>query len=222
MKNDWRTHWRDKTQPRHRRDDKEFYLLHARELQVLTGSCKDQRVLDLGCGNGALYGPMDFSTAARFKGVDFSPSMLATFREAYPEVDLEEGDASEFIVNEKFDLIFSSAMVQNLSDQQFDRMIFHIKRMLAPSGRAVIASCPFSWRRLEYWSGVSQGYNFRWKSALASILRSMRGRDPMGRWFSLPQLLSSAERAGLKAEFFGCLCYPYRIHILLQHKGDNS
>lgn len=71
------------------------------------------RCLDLGCGPGnsteliaARY------PAARVRGLDSSPDMLAKARTRLPDLPFEEADIATWRTDERFDLIFANAVLQ--------------------------------------------------------------------------------------------------------------
>jgi SAM-dependent methyltransferase len=51
----WRSYWACQTTPQYTREHEEHYREYAAELQLLLPDPPPARVLDIGCGNGALY-----------------------------------------------------------------------------------------------------------------------------------------------------------------------
>src|SRR5258707_203673 len=73
------------------------------------------RVLELGCGRGDLLAAL---RPARGVGIDFSPATVSLGRERYPELEFVEGDVHSLDLNEKFDFIICSDLVNLLWDVQ--------------------------------------------------------------------------------------------------------
>jgi ubiquinone/menaquinone biosynthesis C-methylase UbiE len=80
----WRNFWLDKADPMHRAGDEAHYDFMASELMVLLGQRPFNSVLEIGCGTGSLYKRLGFDKTS-YTGVDFSPSMLSTFKQKYPD-----------------------------------------------------------------------------------------------------------------------------------------
>ncbi len=70
-------------------------------------------VVDLGCGTGALTGPLT-ARAARVVGVDASPDMIAQGRLRLPQVEFLVMDACDMPWNGSVDAIFSNAACTGL------------------------------------------------------------------------------------------------------------
>jgi SAM-dependent methyltransferase len=74
-----------------------------------------RRVLELGCGTGDLLAALAPSSGV---GIDFSPRMVAVARQRYPELKIVLGDVHELTLDEKFDYIIFSDLVNDLWDVQ--------------------------------------------------------------------------------------------------------
>lgn len=80
---------------------------------------KPQRILDLGCGNGAICKKIDWEYEY-FKGIDFAPGML----ELHPKSEKIESAYGDFndktlfneLSNSKYDYIFSASALQWATD----------------------------------------------------------------------------------------------------------
>ncbi|MDB6016540.1 MAG: arnC 3 [Pedosphaera sp.] len=73
------------------------------------------RVLEVGCGVGDLLASLN---PKRGVGVDFSPEMIKLARTRHPKLEFQTADALDFSVNEKFDYILLSDLVNDLPDVQ--------------------------------------------------------------------------------------------------------
>jgi len=74
-----------------------------------------QRVLEIGCGQGDLLASLEPSEGI---GVDFSPEMICRARKRYPQMRFIEADAHEFSLDDKFDIIILSDLINDLWDVQ--------------------------------------------------------------------------------------------------------
>ena len=74
-----------------------------------------QRVLEVGCGLGDLLAAV---APARGLGIDFSPATVALARQRHPELEFQIADAGGVSLEEKFDYIILSDLVNDLPDVQ--------------------------------------------------------------------------------------------------------
>ncbi len=218
MPRDWKEFWANQDDPRHPRNA-EFFLDHGREFTLVCGDPTDKRVLELGCGSGELFDPMGLGRAKSYRGVDFSEKMLAVFRATHPAVDLVYAEASSYVDDAKYDLIFSSSLVQYFSRAMFQRHVANARAMLVPGGRLIVGSIPWRGARAAFHlQAYSVPHERRLLRGLAVLVRSYLGVDRMGRWYSYRECSAAARRHGLTATYFGSLLLPYRFHVRM----DNS
>lgn len=76
---------------------------------------KNARVLELGSGLGDL---LEALHPSRGVGVDFSPEMVKLARSRHPEMEFIAADATNFQVDEKFDYIVASDLINDAQDVQ--------------------------------------------------------------------------------------------------------
>jgi len=93
---------------------------------------KGERILDLGCGDGALTERL-ISTGAKVLGVDASPDMIANAVARGINADVVDGHALNF--NSEFDAVFSNAALHWMTNP--DAVIVGVARALKPGGRFV-------------------------------------------------------------------------------------
>jgi trans-aconitate methyltransferase len=91
-----------------------------------------ERILDLGCGDGALTAQIARS-GAHVVGVDSSPEMIAAARARGLDAHVADGAALNF--SEEFDAVFSNAALHWIRDA--DAVIAGVRRALKPEGRFV-------------------------------------------------------------------------------------
>ena len=89
-----------------------------------------QRVLEIGCAGGDLLASLN---PAYGVGVDFSSQMLDHARQQYPQLHFIQGDAHEFNLDEKFDTIILSDVVNDFWDVQ--TVFEKIRPLCLPSTR---------------------------------------------------------------------------------------
>ena len=94
-----------------------------------------QRVIEIGCAQGDLLAALKPSYGV---GVDFSPEMIAGARQKHPELTFVDADAHEISLDETFDVIILSDLVNDVWDVE---MIFQRIRPLATPSTRVIVNC---------------------------------------------------------------------------------
>jgi trans-aconitate methyltransferase len=92
----------------------------------------DERILDLGCGDGALTARLA-AAGAKVTGVDASPELLAVAAGRGLDVRLMDGDKLGF--DGEFDAVFSNAALHWMRDAP--AVLRGIARALVPGGRFV-------------------------------------------------------------------------------------
>ena len=91
-----------------------------------------ERILDLGCGDGALTTELA-AAGCEVRGVDASPQQVAAARAA--GLDAEVADAAALAFDEEFDAVFSNAVLHWVRPPE--RAIDGVWRALVPGGRFV-------------------------------------------------------------------------------------
>ena len=106
-----------------------------------------ERLLDVGCGTGALLHRLaDSHPAARLAGVDPVPEMLAVARRRLPSgIELREGWAELLpFEDESFDVVVSCNMFHYI--RQPDAALREMGRVLIPGGRLIVTDwCDDYW-----------------------------------------------------------------------------
>jgi trans-aconitate methyltransferase len=93
-----------------------------------------ERILDLGCGTGQLTARIAES-GAEVSGLDSSAEMIAQARAAFPGLHLIHGDAAAFQTDQRFDAVFSNAVLHWVKDASGAAR--SIAAALKPGGRFV-------------------------------------------------------------------------------------
>ncbi|PWH16318.1 MAG: glycosyl transferase [Anaerolineae bacterium] len=90
-------------------------------------------VLELGCGRGDLLAAL---APARGVGIDFSPAMLQIARQKYPHLVFLEADAHHIELNETFDVIILSDLLNDVYDVQ--ALLENIRPLCRPDTRLIL------------------------------------------------------------------------------------
>ena len=172
-----------------------------------------QRVLELGCGTGDLLAALEPS---RGVGVDMSPEAVATARRRHPELIFVEADVHELAVEEDFDYVVLSDLVNDLWDVQtvFERVAASAR----PKTRIVLNFYSRLWQvplkvagRLGLATPVLEQ---NWLTAPdVKNLLYLAGLEPLRHW---PEVLWPSRLAPLDALFnrFAVKLWPVR-HLAL-------
>jgi len=107
---------------------------HRRLAEVYRGQIpRGRRVLELGCGDGGLLAALEPSVGV---GVDFSPEMLRHARARYPHLRFIEADAHDLALDEPFDAIVLSDLVNDLWDVQ--QVLERLRPLCTPRTRVIL------------------------------------------------------------------------------------
>jgi ubiquinone/menaquinone biosynthesis C-methylase UbiE len=160
----------------------------GRVLCGLTGVASGQRVLDVGCGTGALTlaAAERVAPGGAVVGLDANPEMLAVARRKPIDVAWHEGRAEALPFDDaSFDAVLSQFAMMFFDDSS--AALREMRRVLRADARLVVAVCDAV--------AHSPGY-----AALAALLDRLFGR-PIGDAFRAPFALGDAERLrGICAE----------------------
>jgi cyclopropane fatty-acyl-phospholipid synthase-like methyltransferase len=210
----WHKFWAEKDNPLHSSDDGAYYDKLAAELCLLLPP-GTQSLLDIGCGSGALYQRMGLDKL-NYVGIDLSQAMVSKFKNDHPRADVRLCDVRDFDATQKFDVIFSHGVVQNLNPGEFKAMLATTKKLLTPSGRIIHAGMLWDRGRWLVESGVLQNNPLpSYKRAANALLTRSKIKMGMGHWYSMRKVRQLAKQQGLDSQFFGSILYPYRFHVAL-------
>lgn len=92
--------------------------------------------VDLACGAGR-HTTVIAERYERVLAVDLSANMIGLARRRQPGANIEYRNADPLGVTGQFDLVFSSAALHDLPE--LDRALVHIRSLVAPRGRAIVA-----------------------------------------------------------------------------------
>lgn len=223
----WRDYWAAKTTPLHAGEAEADFRALAAELRLLFAGRPAERVLEIGCGNGALFPHLGFDRVSRYLGIDFSQAMLDEFSARFPGVDLLVADGAAFCSPERFDLVVSSHVIQYWDRDQLTQHLDHANSMLADDGLVVIAGVPWSRMRLAYARGDltggdrTGGHRRPLPKAALDFAREFV-RPDIGHWYDFPEFTKLATSRNLRVTFRGSVYYPYRFHAIFSRERGPS
>ncbi len=118
--------------------EKGFSFVHryGEDVLGLVDAAPGARVVDLGCGNGALTAQLA-ERGYDALGIDASPDMVAAARELHPGLRFEQADACTFTLDEPADAVFSNAVFHWIADRDQDALLANVAANLAPGGQLV-------------------------------------------------------------------------------------
>jgi len=111
-----------------------FVYEKAKGLVELVAPEAGERILDLGCGTGALTAAIA-EGGAEVLGVDQSEEMISQARKKYPALKFEALDARALRFNAEFDAVFSNAVLHWIPEAE--QVIAGVAQALRPGGRFV-------------------------------------------------------------------------------------
>jgi hypothetical protein len=120
------------------------YAVDEKRVQFVAELCRG-RVLDVGCGDGALAAALGDGRRAFYVGVDFSREACRRAQERAPSF------SSQFIVRDflgeglptpkgPWDTIVLGELLEHLDDDAEARLLKKVKRALAPDGRLIVTT----------------------------------------------------------------------------------
>lgn len=112
-----------------------FVAERGRDLVAWLDPQPGERVLDLGCGTGALTAAIA-ALGAQVEGVDRDEAMLTVARREHPGIPFRRVDARQLQVDPPLDAVFSNAALHWMPDQ--DAVIGAVAATLRPGGRFVV------------------------------------------------------------------------------------
>lgn len=113
-----------------------FVHRYGEDVLSLITAAPGSRIVDLGCGNGALTTKLA-KLGYRVLGVDASEEMLAAARAHHSELEFIQGDATTFALNEPADVIFSNAVFHWIDADKQPLLAKNLARNLRPGGELV-------------------------------------------------------------------------------------
>ncbi len=102
-----------------------------------------QSIIDIGCGPGNSTQVLTNRwPGADITGIDSSAAMIEKAKQEYPDQKWQEAEASTFESSEKFDIVFSNAVIQWIPDH--DALLAQLKMLLTDKGTLAV-QIPLFW-----------------------------------------------------------------------------
>lgn len=99
----------------------------------------EDKVLDLGCGNGRFYELVNKRTNS-YTGIDISEKLIAEAKRKYPKATFKVADAAKLPFSENsFDKVLSIAVLHHIPSKKLQKKFFEeIKKILRPKGLLIL------------------------------------------------------------------------------------
>lgn len=111
-----------------------FVSAMSTDMVALLAPRAGERIVDLGCGTGALTAAIAARGAA-VTGLDGDAAMIARARSHHPGLAFAHADGREFAIDGRADAVFSNAALHWMKEPR--RVIARVARALRPGGRFV-------------------------------------------------------------------------------------
>jgi SAM-dependent methyltransferase len=153
-------------------------LTHVYRLVIPKGS----RVLEVGCGRGALLAAVEPSVGV---GIDFSANMIEQAQERHPQLRFIVADAHDISLDETFDFIILSDLANELWDVQ--QVLEQVRPLCGPRTRIILNNYSRLW---EWPLSIAGKFNLakpmlrqNWLTPgdLENLL-GLAGFEPLRRW----------------------------------------
>lgn len=121
-------------------------------MRIVEGLKGDERILDLGCGNGNLAGELARrGHRGSYLGLDFSLPLLQAAESqreslsvAFREEDITSDDWDSSLSASSFDIVFAFAVLHHIPGEQMRvKLVEKIHRLLVPNGKFILSNWQF-------------------------------------------------------------------------------
>jgi trans-aconitate 2-methyltransferase len=176
-------------------------LLHRLRL------AQPRRIVDLGCGPGNSTEVLRTHwTGSLVVGLDSSPDMIAQARQTFPDCAWQIADAAHWQAEQPYDLVFSNAMLQWLSNHE--ELCPRLLEQVAPSG-ALAVQAPAHYDSPLHREIIDVSCDLRWSDRMAGARRAMTNHPPE---FYYDILRSRASRIDLwETTYYHVLAGPEEV-----------
>lgn len=218
MQKDWHSYWKKQSDARHALNQSSFHEQIASEIAFHLGDISGKKILELGCGDGALIEYLPIK-AEQYTGVDFSKNLLEIFKQKKPQYKTHTSGAIEFLESctEKYDLIFSFGVLQYFDKKALEYLFNLQKKALNKDGSAFHFGIPVTEQRNVFVNGQGTPNTVYVANRPLHIKIKSRFYNNIGHWHSIVSLREISEKCGYQnSAIFGGIHYLYRINLLQQ------
>ncbi len=168
---------------------------------------KNDKILDLGCGNGIFYEAVQ-SPRTQYTGLDSSEKLIEIARSRYPDgyfVVTEPFDELPFLSN-SFDKIFCLSVIHHIPSQKLRlKFLSSIKNVLADHGKLILTSWNATTKMSEWWRENMKKYDISGldQNDIYFPMKNSAGEIEMERYihcFSETELSDLLQSAGFEIE----------------------
>jgi SAM-dependent methyltransferase len=227
----YRDFWKNKESPLHRENDEKSYELYAEEINLVLKHLgyRGGKVLEVGCGNGALY-PFLNIPSENYLGVDISPKMIEIFQSEHPEANVSVADGGDLSQFGDVDVIFGNAVHQHFPPKMLAANIEQAQKMLGDGGIFLMANVPYRRLRSQYYGGALADSHREEKVSAKEHLRRFWHRyikvhlpihDHIGFWYDVADI-KQLRQEGTSLSVYGSIFYPYRVHFAMKVGGSDG
>lgn len=213
VKRNWSDYWDKQTDARHSSNTDDFHRKLVKEMKFHLGELKGLKVLELGCGDGALTQHLGVDQSG-YTGVDFSSSLLEKFQQRMPGFNTIQVDASEYVATcqDKYDVVFSFGVLQYFDEADLKALFQAQFELLNVDGYAVHFGVPVKELKQVFNSGQgTQQQRFKTRAAYKRIVSNYFSN--IGHWHKLEKILNISESTGFETNIHGGINYLYRINL---------
>jgi len=155
---------------------------------------RGKKVLELGCGTGELLASVNPSHGT---GIDFSEEMIAIAKKKFPDLIFLVQDAAELNLEDKFDYIIISDLLNSLNDIQ--KVLHNLSAVSDKNTRIIISN-----------------YNYLWEPILKLGERiGLKAKQPLMNWLSTKDIRNLLELEGFEViKVENKILFPKKIFFL--------
>jgi cyclopropane fatty-acyl-phospholipid synthase-like methyltransferase len=201
------------------------YHHEMNELLFFLEKDKKYNCLELGCGNGELYG-LTKHLYENYTGVDFSESNIEIFKKKYPTANIISKDVLEISNDSTYNLIHSNGLLQYLTLKQIEELIINSLDQCEDNGFILHRGIPDKRMQFLYLTGyLKPGEEvIRLQKILNPVLykfyafssRIFQGGDRFGFWYKTDDIIRVCKKLKVNYTIFGSIIYRYRFTLLIK------
>ena len=138
------SYWNSDQAKVHALEDDAIFQFYEEKINELCHFERNEKVLDVGCGNGEITARISSSNSIILTALDYSSPFISTAQTKYPDISWSVHNVYErfpFQDNE-FDKVYSVALLQYIPRPKLKFLLSELKRITKPGGIIVQANVP--------------------------------------------------------------------------------